>query len=101
RPSGFSPEPRSHASTSKSFLSARIVCSEALGLRLLTGGQARFRRFLDGSIALPAFVLQLDVLDGDSVGVGIEIRQGLILGNPASEDLVTNGKLPGFVVEID
>ena len=39
-------------------------------------------------VALPAFVLQLQVLDRDRVGVGVEVWQGLELGDPAAIDLV-------------
>ena len=61
--------------------------------RCLLGGhcaQRRFCRLSHAGVALPAFVFQLDVLDGDGIGIGIEIGQGLILGNPTSIDLVSD-----------
>ncbi len=52
-------------------------------------------------VALPALVLQLDVLDGDGVGVGVEVGQRLVLGHPAPVDLVGEGDLAGLVVDVD
>src|SRR5215211_9206184 len=50
-------------------------------------GKAGLGGLGDIVVAFPAFVLQLYVLDGDGVGVGIEVGQGLVLGDPAAVDL--------------
>jgi len=41
------------------------------------------------------------MLDRDSVGIGVEIRQGLILGDPATVNLVSDNQLPGFVIDLE
>ena len=41
------------------------------------------------------------MLDGDGVGVGVEIRHRLVLGDPAAVDLVRDHQLPGLVVELE
>ena len=52
-------------------------------------------------VALPALVLELDVLDGDGVGVGVEIGQRLVFRDPAAIDLVGDRQLAGLVVDLD
>ena len=66
-----------------------------------TVAQRRLGRLGDAGVALPAFVLELDMLDGDGVGVGVEIRQRLIFGDPAAVDLVGDHQLAGLVVEFE
>src|SRR5690349_3866498 len=56
-----------------------------------------FTRLFDFVIALPAFVLELDRLDGDGVGVGIEIGERLKFRNPGAKNLVADGELSRFV----
>ena len=51
--------------------------------------------------SLPAFVLELDMLDRHGVGVGVEIRLGQKLRDPAAIDLVGDRELAGFVVKLD
>ena len=41
------------------------------------------------------------MLDGDGVGVGIEIRESLEFRDPRAINLVADGKLARFVVDID
>src|SRR5207302_3356356 len=52
-------------------------------------------------VALPSLVLEFDVRDGHGVGVRVEIGQGLILGDPATEDVVSDGYLAGLVVDLN
>src|SRR5215813_13609595 len=47
-------------------------------------------RFLNGRIALPAFVLQFNVLQGHGIRAGVKIWQRLKLGHPAAVHLVSN-----------
>src|SRR5260370_482240 len=58
----------------------------------------RLRRLLHGVVALPALVLQLNMLDSDGVVVGIQIRHPLGLGHPAAVVVVGNDQLPGLVI---
>ena len=41
------------------------------------------------------------MLDRDRVRVGVEIGQGLVLGDPAAEDAVREGELARLVVDLD
>ena len=41
------------------------------------------------------------VLDRDGVGVGVEVGQRLVLGDPAAVDLVGERELAGLVVDLD
>ena len=45
--------------------------------------ESGFRRLGHGLVALPAFVFKFDVLDGDGIGIGVKIGQGLIFADPA------------------
>src|SRR5262245_25657843 len=63
--------------------------------------QRRFSWLDDRDIALPSLVLELDVLDRDRIGVCVQIRQRLVFGDPASEDLVGDCDLAGFIHHID
>src|SRR5262249_31274341 len=49
----------------------------------------------------PALVLQLDVLDGDGVGVGVEIGERLVLRNPAAVHEVGQDLLARLVEDVD
>ena len=51
-------------------------------------GEGRLGRLGHVVVALPALVLELDVLDGDRVGVGVEVGQRLVFRDPAAVDLV-------------
>src|SRR5438045_3884952 len=57
--------------------------------------------FPDALVALPAFVLELDVLERDGVATRVEIGQRLIFGDPATIDEVLLDRLAGFVLEDD
>src|SRR6266852_4530451 len=63
--------------------------------------EARLRGLDHGVIALPALVLELEVLDGDRIGVGVQIGQRLILRRPAAEYLIRDDELAGLVEELD
>ena len=64
-------------------------------------GEARLAWLGDFVVALPALVLELDVLDRDGVGVGVEVGQRLELRHPAAEHLVGDRELAGLVVDLD
>src|ERR687898_682779 len=63
-------------------------------------GEAWLGRLGHVVVALPTLVLQLECLDGDFVGVGVEVGERLVLRDPAAVDLVGDGKLPGLVVDL-
>ena len=110
-PAARSALPRSHAASSASPDSGRADGSApgrtgcmprpACGAPRLSRRQRRLGRLGHREVALPALVLELDVLDRDRVGVGVEIGQRLVLRHPAAEHLVGDGQLAGLVVELD
>src|SRR5256885_4095164 len=55
----------------------------------------------NGSIAFPSLILELDVLDGHSVRVSIQIWQRLILRYPAPVHLVRKNLLPRLIEYIN
>src|SRR5215831_9359611 len=61
----------------------------------------RLARLGYAEVSLPAFVFELDVLDGDRIRVGVEVRKRLVFRYPAAKDLVSNCELAGFVVHLD
>src|SRR6185437_3250168 len=63
--------------------------------------ERRLFRFRDRDIALPTFVLKLDVLNRNGIRVCVEVRQCLILRDPAAIDLVSNYELAGLVVHLE
>src|SRR4051794_12332913 len=63
--------------------------------------KSRLGRFDDVVVPLPALVFQFDMLDQDSIGVGIEIRLGLKFRDPAAEHLVGDRQLAGFIIDFD
>src|SRR5262249_28625121 len=91
RPAGVSDAPGSQRRRTSEAESGGI------GLRR----EASLRRLGHLDIALPAFVLELDVLDRDRVGARVQVRQRLILRYPAAVHLIGQGELAGFVVELD
>jgi hypothetical protein len=56
-------------------------------------GDDGFLGLCESIITLPALVLELDVLNGNGVCVGIKVRKGLVVGYPAPIDLVTEDNL--------
>src|SRR2546425_12560709 len=54
-----------------------------------------------GDVALPTFVLQHHVLNGDGVSVRVEFRKCLILADPAPVDLVSLGYHRLFIEQLD
>src|SRR5712691_9448177 len=56
--------------------------------RLGWNGERRLSWFLCPSVTLPALVLQLDMLNSDSIGIGIQIRESLKFRDPAPIDFV-------------
>jgi hypothetical protein len=58
-------------------------------------------RLGDAVVALPALVLEFDRLEGDRVGVGVEVGERLVLGDPAAQQLVGERGLAGLVVDLD
>src|SRR5688572_1701182 len=55
----------------------------------------------DVDVALPAFILELDMLDRNRAGVRVKIRQRLKLRYPAAIHLVSERELTGLVVDLD
>src|SRR5215211_5985528 len=66
--------------------------------RLSESWLARLRHFI---VTFPTFILQLDVLDRDGIGIRIQIRQRLVLRDPATIDLVSERQLAGFVIDFN
>ena len=62
--------------------------------------ESRLGRFWHFDIPLPALIFELDVLNRDRVRIGVKIGQGLVFRNPASKYLVSEGELPGFVIDL-
>ena len=58
-------------------------------------------RLGDVRVRDPAFVFQLEVLDGYRIGVRVQVRERLILRHPAPEDVVGDHDLAGFVVQLE
>src|SRR6185503_512157 len=79
----------------------RRSCSAGTITALGRVGERWFARLRDLQIALPSLVLQLQVLDRDGVGVRVEVRQRLNLGDPGAIHLVGDRELTGFVVDLD
>jgi hypothetical protein len=50
---------------------------------------------------VPSLILQFQPSDGDGIGVGVEIGEWLILGDPAAEHLPGEHQLAGFIVQFD
>ena len=63
--------------------------------------EGRLERFRNGGIALPAFVLEDDQLNGDGSGVGVQLRERLVFRDPAPEDLVREGLLSCLVEKVE
>src|SRR5262245_53838234 len=63
-------------------------------------GEARFRRLGYVVITLPTFVLELDCLDPDRVGIGVQ-RLIFKIGHPSPIHLKRKGDLAGLVVDLD
>ena len=61
----------------------------------------RLLRFGNLRVPLPAFAFQLQVLDGDRVGVGVELGRDLVLARPGPVDLVGDRDLPRLVEQLD
>src|SRR5262245_1065925 len=64
-------------------------------------GEDGFTRLFDLRIALPALVLELEMLNRDGVRIGIEVGQRLVLGDPAAVNLVGERELARFVVDLE
>src|SRR5438067_7416407 len=63
--------------------------------------EGRFSWLRHTLVALPSLVLQLDVLDSDSIRIGIEVRERLPFRDPAVEHTISNSQLTSFVVNLD
>src|SRR5437870_4323075 len=73
RSSAWRCAPRSQSASTSEAASARMAMRSVGGL-----GEARLGRLDHVEVALPAFVLQLDVLDRYRVGVRVEVGQRLV-----------------------
>src|SRR4051812_4664312 len=69
--------------------------------RLLGDGKAWLDLLSDSYVTTPSFVLQLDVLDGDRIGVGVQVGQSLVFRDPAAEQIVGDHQLSGLVVHLN
>src|SRR5262249_33314042 len=85
--------PSSHTSSNADGGSAG---TGAVGLR-----EARLRGLDHGGVPLEAFRLELEVLDQDRVRVRVQVGERLVLGRPATKQLVGERELPGFVVDLE
>src|ERR1700694_37279 len=63
--------------------------------------ETRFLRLSDALVALPALILELDQLNRDPGGIGVQFGQRLVLRNPAAEDVVGDRQLTRFVVKLE
>jgi len=61
----------------------------------------RLDRLRHGCVALPALVLEHDLLDRDIRAVGVERRERLVERRPAAIDLVGEHELPRLVIELE
>src|SRR4030095_16188405 len=59
------------------------------------------RRLGNAGIALPSLILELDSLDHDRIGAGVELRKRLIFRDPAIDNLVRKQLLPCLVEDMD
>src|SRR6266481_2540418 len=79
--------------------------SEAVGAysmwRSRRVGEGRLTRLGDFDVALPTLIFQFDVLNGDGVGVCVEISERLKFGNPTPIDLVSNHELASLVIDFE
>src|SRR5690349_16345176 len=64
-------------------------------------GEARLGRLRHTDIALPALVLQLQVLDRHRVRVRVQVGHRLVLRDPAAVQLVGERELAGLVVDLE
>jgi hypothetical protein len=51
-------------------------------------------------VSLPAFILELDLLDSDRTRIGVEVGKYLIFRNPTSVNFVGENKLSGLIVDL-
>ena len=63
--------------------------------------ELRRLRLGHADVALPALVLDLDVLDEHRIGIGVEIRRRLIFGNPTAEHVIGDDLLSRLVEHVD
>src|SRR5262249_5587334 len=63
--------------------------------------EIRFGRFCDVVVALPALVLELEVLDRHCVRIRVQIRKRLEFGHPCPIDLECEHGLACLVVDLD
>src|SRR5690242_2427621 len=78
---------------------ARRPCRSPEGARRTCASD--LLRLGEAQVALPTLVFDLDVLDGDGVPTGVEIRQRLELRDPAVVNEEAPHLLSGFVELLD
>src|SRR3569833_1563593 len=78
-----------------------VAGGEGMHHRIRRLGEAGLAGLGHVVIALPALVLELDVLYRHGVGIRIEIGQGLKLGDPAAIDFISHRELAGLVVDLE
>ena len=93
------PMPRSHKS--RTSRSRWVDAANAFTPRQAGSVKLGSAGSVDVEVALPALVLELERLDRDGVGVGVEIGQRLEFRHPAAEHLVGDRQLAGLVVDLD
>src|ERR1043166_562786 len=75
-------------------------CGETNDVPSRRASQGRLLWLDHARVALPAFVLQRELLERDVGRVGIEIAERNIVGRPAAIDLVGVHDLPGFIEQL-
>src|SRR5258708_32412956 len=72
--------------------------------RALSGGLwlgiSRFFGFCDGCVPYPSLIFQFDMLNGNGIRIGVQVRQCQEFGYPAPEDIVSEGQLSCLVVDL-
>lgn len=61
-----------------------------LGRQLRVAG-ARLGGYRNVEVVFDAFILELDVLDGDSIWARVQVRQRVVFRHPAAEELARSG----------
>src|SRR6266540_776017 len=61
--------------------------------------ERRLDRLLHRVVSFPALILELDLLDDDSIRIAVKVGKYLIFRNPASVNFVGENELSGLIVD--